>query len=195
MTSPKKIADGNERLSINALSREELERPRHAVMPRDLWTETLPNLWQGGTLDTWAEDHWFLQIDRPSKRISTEDFDSVYTLYASAEPADWFVKEVRLGFWDSAMGDFNPETELEDIVKMAHKDWKSGKRVLIRCQAGLNRSGIVMALVLIREGYSPEEAITVMREKRSEAVLCNKHFVSYLLGLNEDKVALWKWRN
>jgi hypothetical protein len=195
MTSPKKIADGNERLSINALSREELERPRHAVMPRDLWTETLPNLWQGGTLDTWAEDHWFLQIDRPSKRITTKDFDSVYTLYASAEPADWFVKEVRLGFWDSAMGDFNPETELEDIVKMAHKDWKSGKRVLIRCQAGLNRSGIVMALVLIREGYSPEEAITVMREKRSEAVLCNKHFVSYLLGLNEDKVALWKWRN
>ena len=195
MTSPKKIADGNERLSINALSREELERPRHAVMPRDLWTETLPNLWQGGTLDIWAEDHWHFQIDRPSKRITTEDFDSVYTLYASAEPADWFVKEVRLGFWDSAMGDFNPETQLEDIVKMAHKDWKSGKRVLIRCQAGLNRSSIVMALVLIRDGYSPEEAITVMREKRSEAVLCNKHFVDYLLGLNEDKVALWKWRN
>ncbi len=119
----------------------------------------------------------------------------MYTLYANAEPVDWFVKEVRLGFYDSAMGDFNPETELEDVVKMAHKDWKSGKRVLIRCQAGLNRSGIVMALVLIREGYSPEEAITVMREKRSEAVLCNKHFVDYLLGLNEDKVALWKWRN
>lgn len=195
MTSPKKITDASERLSINALSREELERPRHAVMPRDLWTETLPNLWQGGTLDLWAEDHWFGQIDRPNKKITTQDFDSVYTLYASAEPVDWFVKEVRLGFYDSAMNDFDPETELEDIVKMAHKDWKSGKRVLIRCQAGLNRSGIVMALVLIRDGYSPEEAITVMREKRSEAVLCNKHFVDYLLGLNEDKVALWKWRN
>jgi hypothetical protein len=52
-----------------------------------------------------------------------------------------------------------------------------------------------MALVLVREGYSPEEAITVMREKRSRAVLCNQHFVDYLLGLNEDKVALWKWRN
>jgi len=195
MTSPKKIADGNERLSINALSREELERPIHAVMPRDLWTETLPNLWQGGTLDPWASDEWYLGKKVVLSKITTKDFDSVYTLYASAEPADWFVKEVRLGFYDSAMGDFNPETELEDIVKMAHKDWKSGKRVLIRCQAGLNRSGIVMALVLIRDGYSPEEAITVMREKRSEAVLCNKHFVDYLLSLNEDKVALWKWRN
>jgi hypothetical protein len=195
MTSPKKINVNEELLSIEPLSREELERPRHAVMPRKLWTETVPNLWQGGTLDEWASDEWYSGGKVLLNKITTKDFDSVYTLYASAEPVDWFVKEVRLGFYDSAMGDFNPETELEDVVKMAHKDWKSGKRVLIRCQAGLNRSGIVMALVLIREGYSPEEAITVMREKRSDAVLCNKHFVDYLLGLNEDKVALWKWRN
>ena len=195
MTSPERITDDSERLSIKALSREELERPRHAVMPSELWTETVPNLWQGGTLDRWASDEWHYSAPTNSRQISKEVFDSVYTLYADAEPVGWFVKEVRLGFYDSAMNDFDPETELVDIVKMAHKDWKSGKRVLIRCQAGLNRSGIVMALVLIRDGYSPEEAITVMREKRSEAVLCNRHFVDYLLGLNEDKVALWNWRN
>lgn len=195
MTSTSKTTDANDRLSINAQSLEELRRPVHPVMPTQLWTETLPNLWQGGTLDRWADQDWHDQASVIGKKITPEHFDSVYTLYASAEPVDWFVKEVRLGFYDSAMGDFNPETELEDIVKMAHKDWKSGKRVLIRCQAGLNRSGIVMALVLIREGYSPEEAITVMREKRSKAVLCNTHFVDYLLGLNQDEVALWKWRN
>jgi hypothetical protein len=195
MTSISKTTDANERLSINAQSLEELRRPVHPVMPNQLWTETLPNLWQGGTLDRWAGQDWYDQAPAIGNKITPEHFDSVITLYASAEPADWFVKEVRLGFYDSAMGDFNPETELEDIVKMAHKDWKSGKKVLIRCQAGLNRSGIVMALVLIREGYSPEEAITVMREKRSRAVLCNKHFVDYLLGLNEDPVALEMWRN
>jgi hypothetical protein len=195
MTSISETTDANERLSINAQSLEELRRPVHPVMPNQLWTETLPNLWQGGTLDRWAGQDWYDQAPAIGNKITPEHFDSVITLYASAEPADWFVKEVRLGFYDSAMGDFNPETELEDIVKMAHKDWKSGKKVLIRCQAGLNRSGIVMALVLIREGYSPEEAITVMREKRSRAVLCNKHFVDYLLGLNEDPVALEMWRN
>lgn len=197
MTSPKKITDANEQLSIHVspLSLEELRRPVYPVLPHQLWTETVPNLWQGGTLDRWADQEWFDQATSIGTKITPKHFDSVFTLYADAEPVDWFVKEVRLGFYDSAMGDFNPETELEDVVKMAHKDWKSGKRVLIRCQAGLNRSGIVMALVLIRDGYSPEEAITVMREKRSEAVLCNKHFVDYLLGLNEDKVALWKWRN
>ncbi len=47
MTSPKKINVNEELLSIEPLSREELERPRHAVMPRKLWTETVPNLWQG----------------------------------------------------------------------------------------------------------------------------------------------------
>jgi hypothetical protein len=195
MTSQSKTTDANERLSITAQSLEELRRPVHPVMPNQLWTETLPNLWQGGTLDRWADQDWHAQASVIGIKITPEHFDSVYTLYASADPVDWFVKEVRLGFYDSAMGDFDPSTELEDIVKMAHKDWKSGKRVLIRCQAGLNRSGIVMALVLVREGYSPEEAITVMREKRSRAVLCNQHFVDYLLGLNEDKVALWKWRN
>jgi hypothetical protein len=95
-------------------------------MPQQLWTETVPNLWQGGTLDRWADQEWFDQAATNGTKITPEHFDSVFTLYADAEPVDWFVKEVRLGFYDSAMGDFNPETELEDVVKMAHKDWKSG---------------------------------------------------------------------
>ena len=90
------------------------------------------------------------------------------------------------------MSDFDPTIDLLDIVKMAHSDWKNGKKVLIRCQAGLNRSGIVMALVLIRDGYSPAEAITLMREKRSPAVLCNQQFTRWLLGLDDEQLAIWR---
>jgi protein-tyrosine phosphatase len=51
---------------------------------------------------------------------------------------------------------------------------------LIHCQAGLNRSGLIAALVLIEEGMSADAAINLLREKRSPAVLCNPLFEDYL---------------
>jgi protein-tyrosine phosphatase len=79
--------------------------------------------------------------------------------------------------------------ELFDIVRLAHADWKRGKRVLIRCQAGWNRSGLITALVLIREGMGAREAIDLIREKRSEWALCNKSFEKFLL---EQDPKVWQ---
>jgi protein-tyrosine phosphatase len=53
---------------------------------------------------------------------------------------------------------------------------------LVHCQAGLNRSGLLAALVLMRRNFSPREAITLLRGKRSPAVLCNRSFEEYLLS-------------
>jgi protein-tyrosine phosphatase len=98
---------------------------------------------------------------------------------------DWFVKEIRFGIYDSDMKDFETD-ELHDLVVAAHKDWKKGKRVLVRCQAGINRSGLVMALMLIRDGYTPEDAINLMRGKRGQAVLANKHFEKWLMEVDVE---------
>lgn len=55
--------------------------------------------------------------------------------------------------------------------------------LLIVCQAGLNRSGLISALVLIRQyGLSPEEAVALLRTERSPAALCNPDFLAYVLG-------------
>lgn len=183
------------------ISKEQLERPVNPSMPETAWSEILPGLWQGGTIDTWAPNAWISdrledvgRIDgrRVLKKITLDDFDSVYTFYADAEPADWFVKEIRYPFYDTnienALGD--AEEELTDIVRMAYKDWTNGKRVLIRCQAGLNRSGLVMGLVLIRAGYTAEEALHLMRSGRSEWCVCNKSFERYLLNVDPEI-----WRN
>jgi protein-tyrosine phosphatase len=51
---------------------------------------------------------------------------------------------------------------------------------LVHCQAGLNRSALVVGLTLVRAGRSPDEVITLMRERRSPAVLCNPHFEAWL---------------
>lgn len=145
--------------------------------PHALWSEILPGLWQGGT-----DDYDVIGGNGFSaNRITRDKFDAVYTLYARANGASWNVKELRFGFADGDMTDFDPENDLDFLVREAHADWKSGKRVLIRCQAGLNRSGLVMALVLIREGYTPAEAIDLIRAGRGDSALCNPIFEQWLL--------------
>lgn len=147
-----------------------------------LWSEILPGLWLGGTDD---DDTIETGVDTYKPRMITkDDFDTVVTLYSWAQPVDWLVEEVRYGFYDSEIGhiDFSA---VERAADFAYQAWKSGKRVLIRCQAGINRSGLVMAHVLMKDKYTARQAIDLMREKRSKAVLLNKHFVDYLVMSDE----------
>jgi hypothetical protein len=147
-----------------------------------LWSEILPGLWLGGTDD---DDTIETGVDTYKPRMITkDDFDTVVTLYSWAQPVDWLVEEVRYGFYDSEIGhiDFSA---VERAADFAYQAWKSGKRVLIRCQAGINRSSLVMAHVLMKDKYTAREAIDLMREKRSKAVLLNKHFVDYLVMSDE----------
>lgn len=56
-----------------------------------------------------------------------------------------------------------------------------GGNVLVHCQAGINRSNLIAATVLIKLGYTPERAIALLREKRSPQVLANPTFEQFLL--------------
>jgi hypothetical protein len=143
--------------------------------PFDLWSEILPGLWQGGT----ADDDW-LRSGRRSGQVTKHDFDSVFTFFGEANPADYGVHETRFAFYDGDMSDFDVATDILPIVEQAHRAWRSGKRVLIRCQAGLNRSGLVMALVLMRDGLTAQDAIELIRKNRCNAALCNATFAAWL---------------
>lgn len=48
--------------------------------------------------------------------------------------------------------------------------------VLVHCQAGLNRSGLVAAIALMKSGMTSLGAIKLLRDRRSPAVLCNPVF-------------------
>lgn len=147
-----------------------------------LYSEILPGLWQGGTDDDQL-------VHKGSGRLPTvndpKDFDVVVSLCAYTLPVGWHVKEYRYAFPD---GPTEPHIykELEKIAEYAHQDWVSGKKVLIRCQAGLNRSGLVTALILLREGATLEKIVALIREKRGEYALSNNHFMDYLLNRKEN---------
>ncbi|GAB2733748.1 protein-tyrosine phosphatase family protein [Nocardioides pakistanensis] len=55
-----------------------------------------------------------------------------------------------------------------------------GDRVLVRCQAGMNRSGLVAGLAMMKMGWSCDDAVARMRQARSDYVLFNAEFVAYL---------------
>ena len=166
-------------------STEELgAAPQHEIdWNFPLWSEILSGLWLGGTDD--FDTIEYEANNYGPREITRKEFDVVVTLYAWARPVDWFVEEVRYGFYDDNSS-FD-EAALMRAAKYAHEQWKSGKNVLVRCQAGINRSGLTMGIVLMLEGYTAEQAIELMRTKRSSAVLINPSFEKYLreLKLND----------
>lgn len=144
---------------------------------KDLWSEIKPGLWVGGTHDNdtvmHGRDGWEslwsgLNITEDAE-ITTEEFQAVVTLYAWARPVDWLVEEYRWGIFDGGEG---PDIEdVRDVVVWAHKRWKNDKKILLRCQAGLSRSTFITALVLVRDGMEIQDAIDLIRDKRSPSCL------------------------
>jgi hypothetical protein len=141
-----------------------------------LYSEVAPNLFMGGTDDNATID----QAQKLRHFEGSNEFDCVVTLYAWAAPANWGVEERRFGFPDSNIIEEYIPTILE-LAQWAHSKWSAGKRVNIRCQAGLNRSGLVTALTLMISGMSAQDAINTLREKRSDYALCNGEYERWLL--------------
>lgn len=163
--------------------------------PNTLWSEILNGLYQGGTdefdeLGAQSRGESLRAFANIRTQVTKQDFDTVVTAYSQANPAGRNVKELRFTFHDGDMRDLDPERDLTFLVREAHSDWKAGKKVLIRCQAGINRSGLITALVLIRDGHSPREAIDLIRSTRCEGAITNSHFESWLL--NEVNLDFWR---
>lgn len=138
--------------------------------------EILPGLFQGGTLD---DD--VVMVGAPQRLRGSYPFDLVVTLYADANPAPWGVEEIRFGFYDGPLSAADAARVLR-LARDVHHRWSSGDQVLVRCQAGVNRSGLVTSLVLMLEGYDAAEAIALIRRSRSPWALNNADFVRWLLS-------------
>ena len=144
--------------------------------PISLYSEILTNLFMGGTDD---ED----VIHIPARIYSRREdlpFDRMVTMYAWARPADWNVQEFRYGVPDASIKDIDLN-RLRQAVEFGYDRWKQGDRLLVRCQAGLNRSGLVMALILIKDGFTPYQAIDLIRQRRTDIALFNENFANWLL--------------
>lgn len=172
-------------INLTDITEDELARPDWGYgKSNKIMHEILDGLWQGGT-----HDDDTLGNERFARRpfITKAEFDAVVTMYQYANPAGWFVKEIRYPIYDAKMDTIDLD-ELFHTARWAYNEWAEGKRVLIRCQAGWNRSGLITALVLMLDGIPATEAIDLIRNKRSENALCNPDFVDFLEALDIDLV-------
>lgn len=119
--------------------------------------------------------------------VLPENIDYVLSLYPWGKyTVNHPIKEHREVKMYDALGEVDREQVLE-LARWVNEARKDGE-VLVHCQAGLNRSGMIVAVALMLDGMSAQEAIDTLRKKRSEASLCNQDFEDFLLDLDlEDE--------
>lgn len=92
---------------------------------------------------------------------------------------------VKIGFDDDFYRPIPPEAGqiFHAHGKLLGKLALNGKKVLITCAMGINRSGLMTALTLMH-GYrmNPSDAIKLIRARRSPECLANPMFVQWLLN-------------
>lgn len=92
---------------------------------------------------------------------------------------------IRLGFDDDTYRPIPPEAGkiFHAHAQQLGKAALSGRKILITCAMGLNRSGLITALTLMH-GYRmrPSQAIGLIRNRRSKDCLCNPMFEQWLLA-------------
>lgn len=70
---------------------------------------------------------------------------------------------------------------LDSVVDLVIQGTNRGS-TYVHCTAGINRSAIIIALTLIRQGGLPSEVVDRLRNIRSCSVLSNQTFLEYVLS-------------
>ncbi|MEU0530458.1 protein-tyrosine phosphatase family protein [Amycolatopsis tolypomycina] len=148
------------------------QKDRHNPPPEDPWNEVGPRLWMGGHIRVGADGEEPVVVGR--------EFDLVLSLYQREGHGP--APGVEHHFAEMPDGPLT-EAQLADVerfVGLAVAAVRAGRTTLVRCHAGQNRSGLVVAQALVELGLGVPAAIERVRQRRSPGALSNQLFVQYL---------------
>lgn len=139
----------------------------HGLIPFDVpfASEIAPNLWQGGCANGLVLPAEFAHL------VSLYPWEKYTVRHQLAS-------SLTVTMLDSLDEDMSAVRDIAGWVNSC----RSTGPVLVHCQAGLNRSSLVVATALMRgpEAMTGARAIALIREKRSPACLCNPAFETWL---------------
>lgn len=128
------------------------------------WGEVAPGLYQG---------------DFPENAVDWSRFDDVVSMSTGA-PSPQLGPD---GLWLHVPipdGEMVEPDRVRETARIVADRVVAGRRVLVHCWAGLNRSGVVAARALMFMGAPVDEAIAAVRAARGPEALFNGHFVAWL---------------
>jgi protein-tyrosine phosphatase len=134
--------------------------------------EIISGLWQGG--------EGSLAYSTVKSELSA-NFDAIATIHPDLRLVDLEIAQIRLELLDTVI-ERSQIPAILDTADWVFDRWQDGQQVLVRCQAGMNRSGLIIAITLMKDGYSAAEAISSIRKKNPYA-LSNSAFVNYLMKI------------
>ncbi|MFF4922953.1 protein phosphatase [Kitasatospora xanthocidica] len=149
------------------------QKERGTPGPSEPWNEIVPGLWMGG--------HYFTPPGGELEpAIVRTEFDLVVSLFTRpghgpAPGVEHVVREMP----DAPLAP-GQLLAVEEAAELTAAAVRRGRRTLVRCHSGYNRSGLVVAQALIGLGHECGEAVRLVRERRSPWALDNPVFVEYL---------------
>ncbi|MEU1283026.1 protein phosphatase [Kitasatospora sp. NPDC005856] len=149
------------------------QKERDTPGPSEPWNEIVPGLWMGG--------HYFTPPGGELELVIVgAEFDLVVSLYTHpghgpAPGVEHLVQEVP----DAPLA-HGQLLAVQEAAELTAAAVRRGRRTLVRCHSGYNRSGLVVAQALIGLGHESGEAVRLVRERRSPWALNNPVFVDYL---------------
>lgn len=107
-------------------------------------------------------------------------FDRVLTLCAERQEHVAVPSGSTALSWRIADAQLDEPEQVREWARRISAWMDTGETVLVRCAAGLNRSGLVVARTLIERGMDPHEAVMHVRHRRRADALNNPWFVTWL---------------
>lgn len=128
------------------------------------------------------ENLWIGNAPPTKEALRAAGFDCVVLMAQEYQPTNCFfgVDTVHAPIDDAQLNRVEAQLAMgaarDVIVKL-----RQGRRVLVTCMAGLNRSGLVCALALVfGNGMAPDDAVALLRAVRGPGALSNPHFVEFV---------------
>ncbi|KIF69933.1 protein phosphatase [Streptomyces sp. AcH 505] len=146
----------------------------HVPAPQTRWDEIRPGLWMGGHV--WTDTTGLL---RPV--VVTDEFDLVVSAFTRPDHGpdpgvDHLVGEIP----DASLTPPQIRT-VQTLATTTADAVRDGRTALVRCYSGYNRSGLIVAQTLMElDGLEAEEAIDLIRRRRSSWAFNNGLFEHYL---------------
>jgi atypical dual specificity phosphatase len=86
--------------------------------------------------------------------------------------SEMLIEEFGFSVKHIPVGDFQAPTleQIEDFVEFAQNARSEGKKLVVHCDAGIGRTGTMLACYLVSKGYKATDAIEDVRTKRPGSI-------------------------